>query len=101
MVTRALLSSCSIFSAVQPKRQVTLGVGGAGAQDLLGQILRQALILLEEERLSAATPDPAVLGEPVLAHQVAVGGEPADRVAGRQQAGSPQLFDAVPEVEVL
>jgi len=38
---------------------------------------------------------------PVLAHQAAEGGDLADRIAGRHDAGGAQFVDEAPEVEML
>ncbi len=88
-----------MVSADQPEEFADGGKAfDSRAQDALRLVLRQAVVLLEEiwPHHLAAT-----LREPVLAHEIAVRRHASDRVAGRQEAGCPQLIDASPKVKVL
>ncbi len=73
-------------------------LGQAAAQHLLGAVLGQPLVGLEVIVAHQLVPRREV---PVLAHQVAVGRDRADGVAGWEEAGGAQLVGDAPEVEVL
>src|ERR1700730_1916922 len=68
------------------------------AQDILEQILRQAIILLKIEFIDGlATRE----GVPIFAHEAFVGGDPAHRNLRRQHALGAQFLDTPPEIETL
>ena len=67
-------------------------------QHLLHLVLRQPVVLLEVVGAHELAPGRRV---PVLAHQRFVGGDLADRIAGRHDARGAQLVDDAPEVEML
>src|SRR5581483_7016707 len=61
----------------------------------------EAFVALEEVVLIARSAPAGVRPVKVGAHEVAVGRDATDRVAGRENAGGANLVHAAPEVEVL
>ena len=99
-VTRTPSSSCSIVCAVQPN---------SGCHGRQRRPLRSAAPLRCGTAAAVRCPGSSTARTssrprrrvPVLAHQVAVGGDAADRIARRHDARGAQLVDDAPEVEVL